>query len=237
VVLLGVREWAQLAGYSQPSVQFLAAAIAASAMLALFYLVDMQVLRPLWSVAAALWIVLTIALVWRRKPVDPVSGARPLVLLVGLAVLLIAWSVVVVLHASPQGPALVLFLFALIWTADSGAYFAGRAFGRHKLSPAVSPGKTWEGVAGAMLGAVLCALVLSWLALLAAPWGALAVLCLAVTAVSIGGDLFESLLKRQAQLKDSGSLLPGHGGALDRIDSLLAAAPVFVVGLKWLGAA
>jgi phosphatidate cytidylyltransferase len=129
---------------------------------------------------------------------------------------------------------LVLFLFVLIWMADSGAFFAGRAWGERKLAPAVSPGKTWTGAAGALGGAVICALVLDQLALLSLSIASLVLLCLLVTIASIGGDLFESLLKRQAGVKDSGTLLPGHGGALDRIDSLIAAAPVFTVGLGML---
>jgi phosphatidate cytidylyltransferase len=134
------------------------------------------------------------------------------------------------LHQTPAiGSGLVMFLFVLIWVADSGAYFAGRAFGKHKLSPHVSPGKTWEGAFGALLGAVVCGVVLyrfEWFELSLVQ---LVFVCVATAWVSIGGDLFESVMKRQADMKDSGDLLPGHGGVLDRIDSLLAAAPVFLM--------
>ena len=142
------------------------------------------------------------------------------------------------LHRSgDDGPVLVLFLFVLIWVADSGAYFAGRAFGKTKLSPFVSPGKTWAGAMGALAGAVFSAVVL-----ITGGWAGDAalvpfvLLSLLVTAVSIGGDLWESRLKREAGVKDSGNLLPGHGGVLDRVDSLLAAAPVFAVGAGLVGA-
>jgi len=153
-------------------------------------------------------------------------------------VLLTAWVSIVSLHRSgSQGPVLVLYLFVLIWVADSGAYFAGRAFGRRKLSPFVSPGKTWAGVAGAVSGAVVSAVVLSASGVAGPlPLGALLGVSVVVTLISIGGDLWESRLKREAGVKDSGTLLPGHGGMLDRIDSLLAAAPVFAFGLGLIGA-
>ena len=108
-----------------------------------------------------------------------------------------------------------------MWAADSGAYFAGSKFGRRKLAPAISPGKTWEGVIGGMVTAMVLA--------------ALALLTALTAAISVVGDLFESLMKRHAGLKDSGTIFPGHGGVMDRIDSLLAALPVFVVGKSWLG--
>ena len=129
-------------------------------------------------------------------------------------------------------PLTLLSVLALIWIADIAAYFAGRAFGRHKLAPGISPGKTWEGVAGALAGTVIYAIICatasppltaivqgnSWLAY----FGFTVLLC----AVSIVGDLFESSIKRQAMVKDSGNLLPGHGGVLDRIDSMTSTLPV-----------
>jgi len=127
----------------------------------------------------------------------------------------------------------VLFALILVWVADIGAFFAGRRFGRTRLAPHVSPGKTWEGVIG---GAVASALV----AVLGSAWFNIPIvrflpLCLAVVAFSIVGDLTESLLKRFAGLKDSGSLFPGHGGVMDRIDSVTGAAPILFFGLVALG--
>ena len=125
---------------------------------------------------------------------------------------------------------------AVVWVADIAAYFTGRAFGRRKLAPSISPGKTWEGAAGAAV-AVL-AFGFGILAMLGAELqggvAAIAVVLLAWTAVSIVGDLFESLLKRQAGLKDSGNILPGHGGILDRIDSLTSTLPMVALGAVWL---
>jgi phosphatidate cytidylyltransferase len=131
-----------------------------------------------------------------------------------------------------EGPLLLLFLLVLIWVADSGAYFAGHRWGKRKLAPVISPGKSWEGVYGALVGASLCGAVLAWYQQDEA--GALWLIPVSVVtvAISVVGDLFESILKRRMDMKDSGNLLPGHGGMLDRIDSLTAAAPVFALGLQ-----
>ena len=196
-------------------------------------LIASQWMMALW------WTGMTVALVMRRRELPKTVVTRPIILLLGGLVLVTAWVSIVRLHVSgTQGPALVLFLFVLIWIADTGAYFAGRAFGRSKLSPFVSPGKTWAGVGGAISGGLLSGLLLSASGLVGElpmlPW---ALLCVLVVAISIGGDLWESRLKREAGVKDSGQLLPGHGGMLDRIDSLLAAAPVFALGASLMGGA
>jgi len=146
-------------------------------------------------------------------------------------VLIGAWVAIVQLQA--YSPGLVLAAMALVWIADTAAYFTGRAFGRRKLAPHVSPGKTWEGVYGGLAAVALYALALVPLAAagrFAGTVSPLAVIlwvagALALAALSVVGDLCESLLKRQAGVKDSGRLLPGHGGVLDRIDALLAAMP------------
>lgn len=148
----------------------------------------------------------------------------------GLVVAWSAWMALVVVRSQPGGATWVLWMLFLVWSADIGAYFAGRQFGRRKLAPLVSPGKTWEG----LMGGVVMSLVIT-LAMLA-PMGALSawwppVVVLLVT-VSVFGDLFESALKRERGVKDSGSLLPGHGGMLDRIDSVVAVLPVFALVLS-----
>jgi phosphatidate cytidylyltransferase len=156
---------------------------------------------------------------------------RPLVrLVVGWLILAPACGAVVYLHASAKsGPWMVLYLVALIATADSAAYFVGRRLGRRRLASHVSPGKSLEGVAGALLAVAALALGIGWSFGFARPFGFM-VLSLATVLVSILGDLTESVIKRRAGLKDSGSIVPGHGGILDRIDSITAAAPVFVLG-------
>jgi phosphatidate cytidylyltransferase len=175
-----------------------------------------------WMIAVPLWL-------WRSW----LPQARWLAALTGLLVLVPTWLALVQLHK--LGPSLLLMLMSVAWISDSAAYFAGRRFGRHKLAPAISPGKTWEGVAGAVLAvSVYAALwVYAWQAyfppalrsLRFGGFGMLLFLCL-LTAVGIYGDLFESALKRQAGVKDSGALLPGHGGVLDRIDALTSVLPV-----------
>ncbi|MFQ5469574.1 MAG: phosphatidate cytidylyltransferase [Gammaproteobacteria bacterium] len=157
--------------------------------------------------------------------------------LIGVFILAPAWLAMVVIHSSGQhGPYYVLFLLVLIWGADGGAYFAGRKWGRRKLAPNVSPGKTWEGVLGALAITVLVAIV-GGLMLGVSPSGLIAfvLLCLVTVLFSIVGDLMESMFKRRAGIKDSGSLLPGHGGVLDRIDSLTAATPFYAMGLLLQG--
>ena len=179
------------------------------------------------GVATLFWILLATPWVIRRWP-NPPGILRAIT---GWIVLTGAFVALVELQA--RSPWLALAAMATVWIADTAAYFTGRAFGRHKLAPQVSPGKTWEGVGGAMLAVALYAAALVPLARPAGfryPVDAVSitgwiVLMLALTSVSIVGDLFESWMKRQSGVKDSGTLLPGHGGVLDRTDALLAAMP------------
>lgn len=184
----------------------------------------------------ALWWFGQAAYLFRIRAIETSEGVVPWLLASAVPVLFGSWLAVVHLHGYPQlGPKLVLFLLVLIWTADIAAYFTGRRWGKTKLAPALSPGKTRAGVYGALAGAVLAALSLAWWLGMSPSLAGLAVILCVVTAfVSVVGDLYESLVKRRRGVKDSGRLLPGHGGILDRIDSLMAAAPVFALGMLWL---
>lgn len=157
-------------------------------------------------------------------------SAPPVAALLGLFVLVPPWAALLTMR-DMMTAYMVLFLLTFIWLGDSAAYFAGRRWGKTKLAPQISPGKTWEGVYGALIAVAIYALAVQpWLAPQIHP-GLFALLCLLTLLVSIVGDLFKSMFKRHAGVKDSGHLLPGHGGILDRIDSLTAAAPVFLLGL------
>jgi phosphatidate cytidylyltransferase len=169
---------------------------------------------------------------WR----GPIAASRLAFAVQGLLVLVPAWFSFVVLRCyDPGGRWFVLALLLVVWAADASAYFAGRAFGRHRLAPGISPGKSWEGFVAGLAGAALAGAVAGiW-----SPVGpaVLAPLAAVAALVSVVGDLVESRLKRAAGAKDSGRLIPGHGGLLDRIDSLTAAAPMFALGLGLLGVA
>lgn len=230
VVALAANEWARLTGW-QGRTTYAYAAACVLAWFALLQLPDLAgglLLGALlfWTCAVPYWL----ARGWRASP--PALAA-----LTGLAVLVPAGVSMVVL---PRGE--LLILLGLVWIADSAAYFSGRAFGLHKLAPAISPGKTWEGVAGAgvccLVYAIICAMVVP--SLRAQIQGAVWVPYLFgagfLCAVSVIGDLFESAVKRHAGAKDSGALLPGHGGVLDRIDAIAAAVPVGALLLRQLQA-
>jgi phosphatidate cytidylyltransferase len=225
LVLAGAWEWSAFPGFRRHSVRILYVAMISLGLGAAWRLGAER--SELVLYAAILWWV--VALVWIAAA--PSSVNRGTAAIAGAFVLIPAWLALTRLHA--LNPNLLLFLLLLVVAADIGAYFAGRQFGRSKLAPRVSPGKTWEGVIGGLAAAAAMALIgVQWLGKNAVPFMSL---CAIVVVASIVGDLTESLFKRHAGLKDSGSILPGHGGVLDRVDSVTAAAPVFLVGLERLG--
>lgn len=235
-------EWGRLCGFAHALALAYAGVTTAVGGVILLGAPEHMRALTLWvySISAAAWV--GIACYWFfRGPAAP-QGAWLAAL--GWLVLIPCWWALV--QARAAGALFMFLLMGLIWVADIAAYFAGRRFGRHKLAPAVSPGKTWEGVAGAMLGATVLALLcaattsangslldswFAWIFSYAGRHGAMGVLAaLLVVAVVVGlsvlGDLFESLLKRRAGVKDSSGLLPGHGGVLDRIDALIPTMPL-----------
>jgi len=187
-----------------------------------------------------------LALLWLRFyefASDHDTHARVFKLAAGTLATLSAWCALVLIHGGqpaagnpPMGHRWLLTALAIVWAADSGAYFAGRHFGKHKLSPRISPNKTVEGMVGGLLAGLVVGLGFGWYAgagVTQLP--ALALVIFATVLFSVVGDLFESLLKRHVGAKDSGTLIPGHGGILDRIDGVLAALPVFLLGKELLG--
>ena len=233
VIGLGALEWGRLCGLTKAPAAGYAAACAALVLWIQASCADRP--RPLaLCIVALFWLVVVPG--WLARGVTP--RARPWLLAAGLAVLLPAGFAVV---AMP--PRIVLLTLGLIWVADTAAYVAGSALGRHKLAPSISPGKTWEGVAGGAVAcviyAIMCAMLSPGLGALArgAAWIAFPAGALLLCAAGVLGDLFESALKRQAGAKDSGTLLPGHGGVLDRIDSATATLPLALLLLQALGAA
>lgn len=222
----GAWEWSALAGLAARSsrVGYVLAflALIAPGFVDLghgWYVAAVVGLGLIWWLFSIWWII--------RTRYDFPSSAKAVF---GLLTLVPAWAALVALHA--LDPEKVLYVLVLIWAADIGAYFCGRAFGRHRLAPLVSPGKTWEGVFGGMF--LAGAVAIAGADYFSAPVAQFVLLGLLVAAISVVGDLSESLLKRLAGVKDSGHILPGHGGILDRIDSLTAAAPAFLVGLSVL---
>jgi phosphatidate cytidylyltransferase len=239
IILLGGTEWCRMAGIRKRAHQVLFLALLALALwVSWLNLDDGDFLRPLLWLGLAWWLA---ALVWVL--IYPrghgfwyghglIRGAS------GLLVLVPTFAALVALQAQWLfGPERVLFLMVLIWVADSGAYFTGRSLGRHKLAPRVSPGKSWEGVIGGVLASVAAAWAITTYMDVGIHFGPYAPLAFAVLILfSVLGDLTESMYKRQAGIKDSGHLLPGHGGVLDRIDSLTSASPIFLLALTqgWL---
>ena len=229
-IAAGAWEWSAFLGVSARGARLaymLLVAVLAIAARAL--LPEVREFSKLMEFSAAWWLV---ALLWLL--LAPQRTRAWVTALAGVFALIPAWVALTrMAELWPHGAQWVLFVLTLTFAADTGAYFAGHAFGRVKLAPLVSPGKTWEGVLGGMVFAAVVGFAGSgWFNLVA---GGFIPLCLAAAAFSVVGDLTESMFKRAAGLKDSGRLFPGHGGVLDRVDGVLAAAPVMCLGLVWLG--
>jgi len=239
ILSIAAWEWARLSGIHHQLVRITYSVFMALAMLALTLLMHthsefMQII--LWIVALWWLIALVIIAVENQHPQKqkPITTNQLVVnLLAGMVILLGAYVAIVGLHQAPQyGYVFILVLLALIWLADSAAYFTGKTFGKHKLAVHVSPGKTWEGVMGALVATLLASIIITTIMEFTDINRVLFTLIALITvSISIVGDLLESLFKRRVGVKDSSQLLPGHGGILDRIDSLVAAAPVFLLGL------
>ncbi|WP_018415494.1 phosphatidate cytidylyltransferase [Teredinibacter turnerae] len=233
VMALACWEWSDLCGLrsqlSRGAYTAVVAVVGVGLGVLLQWYEHHQSLRILLLIACAWW---AVALLWVQSyPSSAILwGSTPVKMLMGLVILIPAWIALLYLRAQPAGAWLVLMAFLTVAAADVGAYFAGRRFGRTKLARNVSPGKTWEGVLGGMVLALLWGGFAN-LTIIGGDWLALLAVVVPTSLVSVVGDLLESMVKRQRGVKDSGRLLPGHGGFLDRIDGLVAAAPVFALAV------
>jgi phosphatidate cytidylyltransferase len=232
LVLAGAWEWAAFLRITRLWQRLAYVAVVAVLLpLVWHYSENVQGLKLVLQIAVVWWIV---ALGWVMFAPRLVSSSAAAI--AGILALVPAWIALARLRIDfERGAEWVLFALILVQVADIGAFFVGRRFGRRRLAPNVSPGKTWEGVIGGFIASGLVAILGS--SHFGIPLAQFLPLCLAVVAFSIVGDLTESLLKRFAGLKDSGRLFPGHGGVMDRIDSVTAAAPVLFFGLLLIGVA
>ncbi|HXD84294.1 MAG TPA: phosphatidate cytidylyltransferase [Rudaea sp.] len=235
--LLAVWEWTRMSGLRDRRLRGLLLALAALAFWALWRYRDEDAVMIVVAAGALWWVV---ALAWLKRfsfAAAPTRENTLLKLVVGVLVVFPSWIALMRIHAAPShGHGWALYALVLGWSADSFAYLAGKRWGRRKLAPAISPGKTWAGVYGGLVATAVVAAIGGWLLgvqdlrLLALV--ALALLCVCFSVV---GDLFESLIKRHAGVKDSGALFPGHGGVFDRLDGIFALLPLFALGKLLLG--
>jgi phosphatidate cytidylyltransferase len=235
--LAAMWEWTRLSGL-KASLSRGGVLVLTAVLMALCWVVRDGIAWPaIIGVGVAWWIVVG---QWLRHFAFGAAPTRENILMklgAGLLVIVPAWVAAVTIHgAADRGNWWTMLALLIVWAADIGAYFSGRQFGRRKLAPTISPGKTWAGVYGAFVaGAIVAGVGGSLLGVTGGKLVGLLVLSLFVVVASIVGDLFESLMKRHAAVKDSGNLFPGHGGLLDRLDSVFAAMPVFAAGMLLLG--
>lgn len=242
IAAVGAWEWANIAGYQK---NWSRIAYALFVVLCLYgsarFLERQEDYKIYYLGAGTLWWLLAFALVKRYPGGTEVWAARPIRALLGLCVLIPMWVGFTHLKEQPHSSLLIVYVMLVVWGADTGAYFAGKRWGRSKLAPHVSPGKSWAGFWGGLATTVLVALVFAacvdrWVdPMPAAEVLSLLAITLVTMVVSVLGDLVESMMKRHRGIKDSSALLPGHGGVLDRIDSMAAAVPVFAFMMLVLG--
>jgi phosphatidate cytidylyltransferase len=237
ILLAGMWEWSRLTGLPRPQQRALVLLLHAAAMAMLARLAWPQGF-PMIVAGGVLWWLLASAWLTRTQLAHVANRGNALLkMLAGLLMAIPAWAAAALLHADGElGPRWLLCALCLVWAADTCAYLVGSRIGGRKLAPSISPGKTWAGFWGGLGGTLLASLLaIPLLGLDYAQTLAMLLLALMTGLASVIGDLFESLIKRHSGAKDSGALIPGHGGVMDRVDSLLAALPVFALGKLWLG--
>ena len=232
VIVIGAWEWANLSGIKSWGGRLSYSMVILSILAICFSFRQAALMRWLPIMGVIWWVIAFRLVIHYQRDGTTLLNSVPAKLLSGLPVLVPTWFSFISLHSgNREGALLVLFLLVLIWVADIAAFFSGRRWGSTRLSSRVSPAKSWEGVLGAFVATALVASVFSY-------WSGYGenrpfiflMICMLTVSFSILGDLFESLMKRTSNRKDSGNSIPGHGGVLDRIDSLTAAGPVFVTG-------
>ncbi|MBE1161634.1 phosphatidate cytidylyltransferase [Dyella acidiphila] len=236
--LAATWEWTRLSGMKDRRTRGVVLGVAAVLFVLLWLVRASAWLWPaLIAAGVAWWLVVCMWLRHFAFAAAPTPENRNLKLLAGVFVIFPAWVAALSIHGSqPHGHVWAFLAMLLVWTADTGAYFSGRFFGKRKLAPQISPGKTWAGVYGAFAASAVVIAAGGWLlGVRDARLAGLVVVTVVTVASSIVGDLLESLMKRHANVKDSGVLFPGHGGLLDRLDSVFAALPFFALGKLLLG--
>lgn len=231
-LLIGADEWANMMGITDQPQRIPFIALVAT-LLAVVFLLDQR-----WILVVAFaWWLLSFYLVKSFPDKTSLWESKPRMVVMGLLILVPAWLGLVVLQGQKHGSWMVLYSMLLVWGADTGAYFAGKRWGTTKMAPRVSPGKSIAGLIGGLVTTAIIALLVAIYTPAADSVGLVVFLLISMLAVfaSVEGDLVESMVKRHRGIKDSGNLLPGHGGILDRIDSVTAAVPVFVGGLYLAG--
>ncbi|MEN9465568.1 MAG: Phosphatidate cytidylyltransferase [Pseudomonadota bacterium] len=234
IAVLGAWEWANMSGFSAQPARVAFAGVMAAILAAVAYALTQEACFTLAILAAgAAWWLMALLLVARYPNLTAFWSPKAVRLFIGLLVLVPMWVGFVVLKAQNHSALLIVYLMFVVWGADTGAYFAGKQFGKAKLAPQVSPGKSWAGFWGGLATTMLVAAVFVYYiehniqSLSTTAIGQLILITLLTALVSVLGDLLESMFKRYCGIKDSSALLPGHGGILDRIDSMTAAVPVF----------
>jgi len=228
VVFTAAYEWFALSGASNRLTKGLFASACLIVSFGISYSAE-SIIYPLIHINSVIWLLMVMLIMAQAKQLLEISISRSITVMFGLFIVSLLFVSLhqIRLHLE-QGPALLMYLLLLIWAADSGAYFAGRAFGRHKLSAVISPGKSIEGVLGGLVSCLVFAVLATYYFKLTGDRMAFVGVSVFIAFISVYGALFEGLIKRRAKVKDSGNILPGHGGALDRLDSLIAAGPVFL---------
>ena len=242
IVTVAAWEWANLSGYTSPVIRLVYAGLVAATVFATGYFMNShpEIHSVILAVGAFWWLIACLLVIQYPKKVA-LWQAKPVRALLGFFVLIPMWVGFMTLKGQEHSSLIIVYVMLLIWGADTGAYFAGKTWGNAKLAPNVSPGKSWAGFWGGLATTGLIAVVFSlsvnkWLSPMSVDdFTLLAIITFITAIISVMGDLVESMMKRHRGIKDSSQLLPGHGGVLDRIDSMASAVPVFAFFMLLFG--